>query len=252
MNDLNNERTSGRIARALRMAGAWGAALQGAGDLGRVAEQMSDVLPARHVRLIRRGVNADDMKLIHASSGAPHGPIAPSVFPALPQAGRVFVLADAEMALVVLHHDRAQCDVFEIGLAQPLTVQDRDLLDLLAVSLADGWSRRQPGLISARIADLTRRNRPRRAVGATAPILDHSNPYALSRSEFRVCAMIGRGFTAKRIARELRLSEATIRSHQRAIYAKTELSGQIEVMFHLQANPTAQSLLNDLPAMAVC
>jgi DNA-binding CsgD family transcriptional regulator len=249
MNDANPKLTNGDMAHALRMVAAWTSALQGAGDLGRAADLMLGLVPGRYVRLVRSNGQMGEAKRIHASSAAPHRDIADT---SLPKAGCVVMGADAQTAIIVLCHHADQCDTFELGLTQPLNPQQRGLLDLLAVALAEGWARRQPGLITGRIIDLARRNGPRKSIAAAAPILDYSNPYALSRSEFRVCAMIGQGLTAKRIARELHLSEATIRSHQRAIYAKTALSGQIEVMFHLQAHPTAQSLLQNLPTMAAC
>jgi DNA-binding CsgD family transcriptional regulator len=252
MDDLRGGMTNADIARALRMVGAWTAALQGAGDLGRAAEFMMEMMPARHIRASRIIATTGEVKRIFASNAAPRRDIGRMSWPSLPQAGCVVMTPGADAAVIVFQHDAAQCDILEVGLSQPLNERQRDLLDLLAVALADGWMRRQPGLISGRIVDLARRNVSRKNITVAAPILDYTNPYALSRSEFRVCAMIGQGLTAKHIARELRLSEATVRSHQRAIYAKTALSGQIEVMFHLQTHPTAQSLLHGVPAGAAC
>jgi DNA-binding CsgD family transcriptional regulator len=252
MNDPDPKMTNGEMAHALRMVAAWTSALQGAGDLGRAADLMLGLVPGRYVRLIRSNGQTGEAKRIHASSAAPQRDVGVTSLLSQPQAGCVVIGADAQTVLIVLYHQADQYDTFELGLTQPLNPRQRGLLDLLAVALSEGWARRQPGLITARIVDLARRNGPRKGIAAAAPILDYSNPYALSRSEFRVCTMIGQGLTAKRIARELHLSEATIRSHQRAIYAKTALSGQIEVMFHLQAHPTAQSLLQDMPTMAAC
>jgi DNA-binding NarL/FixJ family response regulator len=252
VNQTKTGMTTEDVARVLRVLADWTAALQGAGDLGLATDLLLDLLGAHHVCLFRTSTKTNDVSRIYATKAAPPRHIDISAIAAVPKVGGVTLDTGANRAIVVLCHHADQRDVLDIGLHQGLDDQQRSLLELLAYALSDAWARRQPGLISGRIVDLARRNRPSRTISARMPILDYSNPYALSRSEFRVCAMIGQGLTAKRIARELRLSEATIRSHQRAIYNKTELRGQIEVMFHLQAHPTAQSLLREIATMAAC
>jgi DNA-binding CsgD family transcriptional regulator len=246
MNVLDPGMTKTDLALALRIVAAWTAALQGAGDLGRAADLMQVMMQGRYVCVARRS-GTTDVKRIYASHTAPRADTPP---PADVRAG--CVVADTYKAVIVLDRHADQCDTFEIGLNRPLTAMQHSLLDLLAAELADSWARRQPGIVSARIVEQARRNTARKTRVLSAPILDYSNPYALSRSEFRVCAMIGQGLTAKHIAQVLHLSEATVRSHQRAIYAKTALSGQIEVMFHLQTYPTAKSLLGDVSMIATC
>jgi DNA-binding NarL/FixJ family response regulator len=154
------------------------------------------------------------------------------------------------MAILVLGTTPSQRDICTIGLSRPLTYAQTALLNLVAVELARAWARRQPGLISWRITQVARKNAPRKAPSPMVPILDYSNPYGLSRCEFRVCSLLGSGMSAKQIAETLHLSEATVRSHQRAIYAKTEMSGQIALLMHLKINPTAQTLMQDLSLLA--
>jgi DNA-binding NarL/FixJ family response regulator len=252
MNQTTTGMTTDDVARVLRVVADWTAALQGAGDLGRAADLLLALLPASHVCLLRTSTKTNDVSRIYASKATPPRDIDIASVMAVWKEGCVTLQSGANRAIIALYHHADQRDVLDIGFCQTLDDQQRSLLDLLAYALSDAWSRRQPGLISGRIVDLARRNRPSRDISAKMPILDYSNPYALSRSEFRVCTMIGQGLTAKRIARELRLSEATVRSHQRAIYNKTELRGQIEVMFHLQSHPTAQSLMREIATMAAC
>jgi DNA-binding CsgD family transcriptional regulator len=235
---------------ALQMVSAWTAALQGAGDLGVAAERVMGLLPVRDMRLVRLNVETGEAKRIHASVDAPFRDAVEVPRDTRVSVGDVLKGQEGDRRMMVLCNNANHCDLFVLRLFRPLVAAQDLFLRELASALAASWAYRQPGLVTARIVELSRRNGPRQAASAAAPILDYSNPYSLSRAEFRVCALIGQGLTAKRIARELRLSEATVRSHQRAIYAKTELGGQIEVLHHLQAHPTAQSLLNGLQGRA--
>ena len=67
-------------------------------------------------------------------------------------------------------------------------------------------------------------------------ILGISNPAKLSRAEFRVCLLLSRGLSIKGVTDELSLSEATVRSHLRSIYSKTEASGLPELVYRLLSN----------------
>ena len=62
-------------------------------------------------------------------------------------------------------------------------------------------------------------------------ILGVSNPANLSRAEFRVCLLLSRGLSVKAVSEDLNLSENTIRSHLRAIYAKTETASLPELIY---------------------
>ena len=70
------------------------------------------------------------------------------------------------------------------------------------------------------------------------PILGTSNPARLSRAEFRVCLLLSRGLSVKGVTVELGLSEATIRSHLRSIYSKTQTSGLAELVYRILSNGT--------------
>jgi DNA-binding CsgD family transcriptional regulator len=234
----------------LQLVSAWTAALQGMGDLGQAAEQVMGLFPVHDISLLRINLGTGETKRIHASAGAPVRDDIEGVGDLRLCLGEVVRDQNADRRIIVLCSNTNHTDLFVLRLSRPLSAAQGTLLQELAAALATSWSHRQPGLVTARILAFSRRYGPRERLRKAESILDYSNPYALSRAEFRVCAMIGQGLTAKRIAHELRLSEATVRSHQRAIYAKTELGGQMEVMYHLQAHPTAQSLLNGLQGRA--
>ncbi|MGL5010034.1 MAG: helix-turn-helix transcriptional regulator, partial [Paracoccaceae bacterium] len=237
MSDSENGFGNTDVTRALQMVASWTAALQGCGDLGAAADLLMAIIPARYVRLDRHAVDTGAISRIYASADAPGRVNTPVLQPSSRDCGSIIVNEADNKVTIALGSAGSLQDTCEIGLQGPMSIARVELLKLIARELAHAWARRQPGLISKRIAEQMRRHGPRNAPSATSPILDYSNPYGLSRCEFRVCAMIGQGMTAKAIAQALNLSEATVRSHQRAIYAKTELGGQIGVMLHLKSNP---------------
>ena len=79
------------------------------------------------------------------------------------------------------------------------------------------WASRKVGLITRSIIN----HRPGESLGfrggTKEKVLDSDNPLRLSRAEFRVCLLLGRGLRVQAVASELSLSEATIRTHLRKI-----------------------------------
>jgi DNA-binding CsgD family transcriptional regulator len=104
------------------------------------------------------------------------------------------------------------------------------LINLCAPTLADTWSRRKPGLMTELIL---KRNRPNPTSVADVPILGADNPTGLSRAEFRVCLLLSAGLSTKRVCSQLGISESTLRTHLRSIYAKTETCSQSELLYVL-------------------
>ena len=95
------------------------------------------------------------------------------------------------------------------------------------------WASRKVGVITRSIIN----HRPAETLGfhggTRARILNSDNPLRLSRSEFRVCLMLSHGLMVQAVASELALSEATVRSHLRNIYAKTNCNSLAELVFRL-------------------
>ena len=69
--------------------------------------------------------------------------------------------------------------------------------------------------------------------GGRIVALSCDNPLGLTRSEFRVCERVVRGFSVKRIAADLDISPHTVRSHLRSIFAKTGTDSQRELLVRL-------------------
>ncbi|MGB5865475.1 MAG: helix-turn-helix transcriptional regulator [Sulfitobacter sp.] len=112
-------------------------------------------------------------------------------------------------------------------------------LSAMAPALAAAWQMRQ----SEFVASLNHSQSRRQKIGSKSEldedILGATNPYGLSRSEFRVCRLLASGLKPLLIAQELGVSIATVRTHLKNIYAKTGLSGQLEVLSHIKrtSNP---------------
>ena len=57
----------------------------------------------------------------------------------------------------------------------------------------------------------------------------------LSRSEFRICTLVGQGMAPKAIAQQLALRETTVRTHLSAIYSKTATARIVDLFDRLLA-----------------
>jgi len=134
---------------------------------------------------------------------------------------------------VVLGRDEAATDLLEMQFTARLTRARLDFIRVFAASLADSWGRRQHGLVP----DLLRHRRQHLTLlarhDAETDLLDPSNPAGLTRSEYRVCLLLKRGLRPAAVRKELGVSQSTLRTHLRHIYAKTENEGQVDLVFRL-------------------
>ncbi|WP_081894602.1 helix-turn-helix transcriptional regulator [Ruegeria halocynthiae] len=135
-----------------------------------------------------------------------------------------------EAIVVPLEVSAGHCDHLELHYQHRPARHNLDLVTVLASTLASGWGHRPPGSISAKLNQF--RGHGVRAIGDAelTPILDPENPAALSRSEFRVCAMMKEGMTVKVISSTLSVCPATVRSHLSSIFSKTGASNQVELL----------------------
>lgn len=140
-----------------------------------------------------------------------------------------------DLALVALGSRGGTWDFLELQFATYISTNERNLIELLAKSLAKTWHSRLPGL-ALKLQHLSRFNRSR----ATAEVCDVAipdveNPAGLSRCEYRICSLVQEGMAAKKIAAKLDIQESTVRSHLHSIYSKTETSGQMELLHRLSS-----------------
>ena len=138
-----------------------------------------------------------------------------------------------EFAVLVLCGGPITRDHIELHFREPLSLNVQASLGAVLPTMARTWATRQVGLITRTVINKRLSHDLERPGTTTTPLLSISNPARLSRAEFRVCLVLSRGLSVLGVSAELSLSEATVRSHLRNIYAKTETSGLAELVFML-------------------
>lgn len=251
-----------RLASAFALVTDWSAAMAGNLRLADVVDLLGMQVGAAHISLVRftpsedriqpivavdrRGANSrpermsgalarfvtlhckDDMipgKIFRVSELSDH-PAFPDSAAEREWSGRPEI---RHVSLVLLGEEGESLDFMEM-LYERVPDFDVDLpMALIAIALAEAWAMRTPGLVLGLIAKYGIRNRMSPAA-FHSHILSPDNPYALSRSQQRVCQLLAAGQKASDIADLLGVSITTVRSHLSNIYAKTGTSGQFEVM----------------------
>lgn len=138
-----------------------------------------------------------------------------------------------DIAVIALSGNREVVDFLEIQFRSEFKDHDQVLLTTLASALVKSWNARLPGTCQTLLSrSRFARSGPTSGAGVSDILAEH-NPLRLSRSEFRICAMIRSGMLTAEVAEKLDIKESTIRSHLRAIYAKTETSGQVDLVHRL-------------------
>lgn len=135
-----------------------------------------------------------------------------------------------ETVVIPLTVEDKRIDFLEIHFLARLSRHEQGVLQYLAEALSRLWVARIPGLFSEAIL-------ARREAESPAPrsddLLSLSNPCGLSRCEFRICLLLSRGLNRSSVCRELAISAATLRTHLRSIYRKTETTSEAELLFAL-------------------
>jgi len=152
----------------------------------------------------------------------------------------------SEFAVLILSGGPGARDHIELHFRNALSPETQAALGAVLPTMARTWANRQVGLISRVV--INHRTAPELAPARRVPavILSSANPSGLSRAEFRVCLLLSRGLSVTGVANELAVSETTVRSHLRSIYAKTETSGLAELVFALLRSKPDNSALSDL------
>lgn len=138
-----------------------------------------------------------------------------------------------EFAVLVLSGGPITRDHIELHFREPLSRHIQASVGAVLPTMARTWATRQVGLITRTVINERLSQGLQRPGTTNAPLLSISNPASLSRAEFRVCLLLSRGLSVLGVSAELSLSDATVRSHLRSIYAKTESSGLAELVFLL-------------------
>lgn len=149
-----------------------------------------------------------------------------------------------EIVVIPLTQSAQTADYIEFHFRRELSQSELKEIDALVPTLVRSWIGRKPGLVTqtavndrlAEAREIAQAEKP----DWDAPILGPSNPARLSRAEFRVCLLLSRGLAVKAVADELGLTDNTVRSHMRAIYAKTETSNLAELLYRILSSDRAE------------
>ncbi|QMU59800.1 MAG: helix-turn-helix transcriptional regulator [Boseongicola sp.] len=148
--------------------------------------------------------------------------------------------AVSDVAIVALETTGIQFDYLEFHFSRDLSHSDKTEAERVFPTLVRAWAGRKTGLVTQSQMDERMIQARIRAtssrIGVEEDILGVSNPAKLSRAEFRVCLLLSRGLAVKAVTEELGLSEATVRSHLRSIYAKTATKGLAELVYRILSN----------------
>ena len=142
-----------------------------------------------------------------------------------------------EVVVMVLASNQQQTDYIEFHFTRTVERSEKLEFEGLLPTIVRSWTGRKTGLVTQTRMD-ERLMRARESARADkpvwdAPILGMSNPARLSRAEFRVCLLLSRGLSVKGVTDELGLTEATVRTHLRSIYSKTDTSSMAELLYRI-------------------
>lgn len=151
----------------------------------------------------------------------------------------------AELVVAVIGVEEKAVHFLELHFPHRLSAESHGLLTALTGTLVTMWAGRATGCFpEALLAGPPGRPEPQ----AAGPILSLGNPAQLSRAEFRVCTLLAAGLSTKRVREELGISQSTLRSHLRQIYAKTGTGNLADLLYRLLA--PAETAVATAPAAA--
>ena len=135
-----------------------------------------------------------------------------------------------DLVVIPLDSGNRTIDFLELHFPARQSAHRHALICFLADTLARTWQNRAEGQYTEA---LLRVDAARQMTRPGVPVLSVQNPARLSRAEYRLCLLLSQGRSAQEARAELDISESTLRSHLRNIYAKTETHGQNELIYLL-------------------
>lgn len=148
----------------------------------------------------------------------------------------------SDLGVIVLSRAGSRRDHLELHFRERLSSGQEQLLHFFAPAIARAWSGRRNGGMSDSPEVAGARGGRSNPKLDSEPLLGPSNPAKLSRAEFRVCLLLSRGCSVQGVCEELSLAEATVRSHLRNIYAKTETEGLLQLTLRLATDSSGDAL----------
>lgn len=145
-----------------------------------------------------------------------------------------------DLVVLVLSSGPSLRDHIELHFRHPVDPDMQGLFGGVMTVLARNWAGHNLTLDARPLAGpatLSRMPARQEMPNMLAP----SNPARLSRAEFRVCLLLSRGLSVQGVCDALELTEATIRSHLRNIYAKSGAAGLVELVYLLTSDTRADA-----------
>lgn len=129
-------------------------------------------------------------------------------------------------------------ELYAMGSSAVLMKEQRNKESLIAavqrVLSGDVWIDRR--LLHSFLSRQDKGQRNGEASGNDEPYLESN----LTHREQEVVQCLSKGYRNKRIAAELRISEATVRRHLTTIFNKLGVSDRLELLLYVHANPSLQ------------
>ncbi|MEM6890987.1 MAG: helix-turn-helix transcriptional regulator [Pseudomonadota bacterium] len=122
-----------------------------------------------------------------------------------------------EIGILCLASENGLRDMIEVHFGRTPSKVWADQANEIAFLLSEIFAGRKPGLIDNMIFGKQTGGHHKVAELILAP----ENPSSLTRSEWRLCFLISKGLSKSGIANEMQITENTLRTHLRNVYAKT-------------------------------
>ncbi|MDQ2089692.1 helix-turn-helix transcriptional regulator [Marimonas arenosa] len=136
-----------------------------------------------------------------------------------------------ETVVIPLEHHVNSSDFLEIHFPAEIHASTLDKLGLVGETIAKAWKTRSMGLLSRNF--MRDGHSAKSGAGKSQKNIDvlaMDNPCKLSRAEYRVCLLLSSGLKKAALLEELSIGTATLRTHLRNIYAKTDTASQAELL----------------------
>lgn len=253
------------VSKLMSFQSRWSQSLCGEGDFDDALDALAHFFGATTILLYRTGPDGRRRTIAGRDPGAALGarplthPLGTALLPASPMAARrasVWMLSEldpavrprldsrnrdwmaardvVDAAVIPLDLRSGEIDLLEFYLRESVTPDQLAILEIIAESAADVWHRRRDGVIERRLASALSLEHRRSGHGAARPHpMSPSNPCGLTAAETRICALIREGCTTAEITRQAGISEATVRSHLKNIYAKVQVTGKVGLVHAL-------------------
>ncbi len=135
-----------------------------------------------------------------------------------------------DIGIICIGADAKSRDVIELHFRTPAGKNWASAQASVGHSLAEVFAGRRRGLmLEALLSSVRHTTSPR----GDLALLDPANPAGLTRSEWKICALIANGLSRDGVAKELGIKSSTVQTHLRNIYSKTGYERFHELALHL-------------------